>query len=138
MNAPNPAVRRVPAVGAGELRLEYRGFRNTEVNREYMILARLADEEREYVVAIEQAAFAARRVSFQEGPDICFQRLRRELLGQALVPLPQLTITEGELAAYRTAHAPVATRRAGPLLPRPARPEGDPAPPAPATEGIRS
>ena len=139
MNAPNPAVRRVPsAAGSGELRLEYRGFRNTEVNREYLILARLADEEREYVVAIEQAAFAARRVSFQEGPDICFQRLRRELLGQALVPLAPLTITEVELAAYRTAHAPVATRRAGPLLPRPARLEGDPAPPAPATEGIRS
>ena len=44
MNAPNPAVRRVPsAAGSGELRLEYRGFRNTEVNREYLILARLAD-----------------------------------------------------------------------------------------------
>jgi len=136
MNAAHPIGR--PAVGPGELRLEYRGFRNTEVSREYLLLARLLDEEREYVVAIAQAAFASRRVSFQDGPDICFQRLRRELLGQALVPLPQLTITEGELAAYRTAHAPVATRRAGPLLPRPARPEDDEAPAPPATEGIRS
>ena len=139
MNAANPAARRVSSsVGSGEIRLEYRGFRNTEISREYLLLARLVDEEREYVVAIAQAAFAARRVSFQDGPDICFQRLRRELLGQALVPLPQLTITEVELAAYRTAHAHVATRRAGPLLARPATFEGHPTLPAPAREGILS
>src|SRR5262249_60476969 len=113
---------------------EYRGFRTTEIGREYVIHARLLDDQREYVVAIEHAAFAARHVSFQDGPDICFQRLRRELLGQALVPLPRLTITEVELAAYRSSHAPVATRRAAALLARPAGSEGNPAPPAPATE----
>ncbi|HET7295431.1 MAG TPA: hypothetical protein VFM88_23655 [Vicinamibacteria bacterium] len=121
--------RPAPGVGSSSgIRLEYCGFRNTEVSREYVLLARLLDDEREYVVAIAHAAFASRRVSFQDGPDICFQRLRRELLGQSLLPLPPLTITEVELAAYRTAHAPVATRRAAAAMLWPAGSEGNPAP----------
>ena len=131
MTAAIPIGRPVPSV-ASEVRLEYRGFRNTEVGREYVLLGRLLDGEREYVVAIEHAAFAARRASFQDGPDICFQKLRRELHGQALLPLPPLTISEAELIAYRMAHAPVATRRAAAAMPQPTGAGGSPALPAPA------
>src|SRR5262245_6463418 len=93
-----------------DLRLEYCGFRDTEDSREYVISARLLGSDREYVVAIEHAAFTARHLLFQEGPDICFQRLRRELLGKELTPLPALMITIGELTDYRNAHPPVAHR----------------------------
>jgi hypothetical protein len=130
------AGRTVPA-RAAEIRLEYRGFRNTESSREYVLLARLLEDEREYVVAIEHAAFASRRVSFQDGPDICFQRLSRELLGSALVPLAPLTITEDELAAYRTAHTPVASRRAAAAI-NPAAAPASPAPAGPVKERIGS
>jgi hypothetical protein len=137
MTAAVPSVRPAAAgAGSREIRLEYRGFRNSEVCREYLLLARLLDDSREYVVAIEHAAFAARHVSFQDGPDICFQRLRRELLGKPLVPLPPLTITAVELAAYRTAHAPPATRRAAGVVPRPSGSEDSPAPLASATQRI--
>lgn len=137
MQAAVPVGRPVHASSSVELRLEYRGFRNTEASREYVFLARLLDDEREYVLKIAQTAFVARHVSFQDGPDLCFQRLRRELLGDALVPLPPLTITDVELAAYRTAHMPVATRRASPLLPRSPGSHGNPVQPAPSTERIR-
>jgi hypothetical protein len=129
MTASVPGARSIPTI-AGEVRLEYRGFRNTQVGREYLVLARLLDDAREYVVAIEHAAFAARQVSFQDGPDICFQRMRRELLGKVLLPLPALTITDVELAAYRTAHAPPA-RRSGAVLPQPAGSDGSPVPHTP-------
>ena len=92
-----------------DLRLEYRGFRNTEAQREYLLRARLGTEEREYVVLIDQSAFADRRVSLQDGPDICFQRLSRELTG-GLVTLAPMMISDTELAAYRAAHT-VAPRR---------------------------
>ncbi len=139
MTAAIPIGRPIPSVGSSsDVRLEYRGFRNTAVSREYLLLGRLLDDEREYVVAIEHAAFAARHVSFQDGPDICFQRLRRELLGQALVPLPPLTITHVELAAYRTAHTPLTPRRAAVVTPSPTGPEGRPARPGATTERIGS
>jgi hypothetical protein len=92
-----------------DLRLEYCGFRNTADQREYLLRGRLGAEERDYVVLIEHSAFADRRVALQDGPDICFQRLSRELTG-GLVPLAPMTISDTELAAYRAAHT-VAPRR---------------------------
>src|SRR6185503_19930498 len=85
-----------------EPQLQYRGFRNTPALREYLLAARLGDEERVYVVGIPHSAFAARRVSLQDGPDICFQRLRRELT-TGLPDLGPLAITDAELAEYRDA-----------------------------------
>ncbi len=96
---------------AHEVRLEYRGFRNTEIGREFLVRARLGNAERDYVVAIAHAAFADRRVSLQDGPDVCFQRLRRELSGGELAELDRLDITDEELASYRAAQKTVTRRR---------------------------
>lgn len=103
---------------AAELRLEYRGFRNSARFREYLLHARAGLEERDYVVGIELAAFVGRRVAFQDGPDVCFQRLWRELRGGSLTNLGRLAISDEELASYRAAHAPVVRGRKEPA-PRP-------------------
>ncbi len=99
------------ATAVPEVRLEYRGFRTTESRREYTVRARLGREERDYVVAIPHAAFADRRVSLQDGPDICFQHLRRELSAGTLADLGWLEITDQELADYRAAQKTVSRRR---------------------------
>jgi len=104
---------------AHEVRLEYRGFRNTELRREFLVRARLGTTERDYVVAIAHAAFADHRVSLQDGPDVCFQHLRRELSGGALEELDRLDISDDELASYRASQKAV-TRRRQRLPPRPA------------------
>jgi hypothetical protein len=106
---PTRSVRSAPA--RSELRLEYRGFRDGAGVREYLLRARIGDEQRDYVVGIEQAAFAQRRLLLQDGPDVCFQRLARELSGGVLVELGPLAISEGELASYREAHAVAGRKR---------------------------
>jgi len=110
-----------PAPPPHEVRLEYRGFRNTELRREFLVRARLGSAERDYVVAIPQAAFADRRVSLQDGPDVCFQRLRRELSSGALEELDRLDISDDELASYRASQKTVTRRRQRPA----ARPPGE-------------
>jgi len=107
---------------SGELRLEYRGFRNTALFREYLVHARVGLEERDFVVGIEQAAFTRRRAALQDGPDICFQRLCRELSSGVLSELGRrVAISDADLASYRAAHAPVVRGRKEPAAP-PARP----------------
>ncbi len=107
------------AAAAHEVRLEYRGFRNTELRREFLVHARLGDAERDYVVAIAHAAFADRRVSLQDGPDVCFQRLRRELSGGDLAELERLDISDDELARYRDSQKTVTRRRQRAVVPPP-------------------
>ncbi|HVO09536.1 MAG TPA: hypothetical protein VMX54_02175 [Vicinamibacteria bacterium] len=115
-----PARTPPPAVAAPhEIRLEYRGFRNTELRREFLVHARIGGAERDYVVAIAHAAFADRRVSLQDGPDVCFQRLRRELSGGALAELDRLDISDDELVSYRAAQKTVTRRRQRAPAPRP-------------------
>lgn len=113
-SAPDRQPRARPAASARELRLEYLGFRDTGVTREYLLRARIGDEQRDYVVGIEQSAFAARRVSLQDGPDVCFQHMSRQLSEGVLTELGPLAISDAELASYRAAHTVATKRRAQP------------------------
>jgi hypothetical protein len=92
---------------ATQLQLQYVGFADTLSRREYVLLARLGEETREYTVWIELAAFANRKALRQDGPDICYQKLKRELVSP-LVAAGSIGVTEGDLASYRDAHAPKA------------------------------
>jgi hypothetical protein len=86
--------------------LEYRGFRDVKDRREYLLCAHLGTESCEYTVWIANAAFAAGHALFQDGPDICYQKLRRELAGVELTDGRSLEVTRSELLEYRTAHLP--------------------------------
>jgi hypothetical protein len=88
---------------ATQLLLQYVGFEDTPSRREYVLLARRGEETRQYTVWIELAAFAMRKALRQDGPDICYQKLRREL-AEALVGANCIGVTEADLTGYREAH----------------------------------
>ena len=92
---------------APHLLLQYVGFEDTPSRREYVLLARLGEETRQYTVWIELAAFARRKALRQDGPDICYQKLRREL-ASSLAGTARIGVTEADLTSYRDAHTPKA------------------------------
>ena len=105
--------------------VEYVGFTNTELRREYRLRLRAGDDIREYTVGIALAAFAGGRVRYQDGPEISFLKLSHELEASGNAPADvDFTVSEDELAAYRSTH-PAAKNRLS-------RPQTPPASPAPA------
>ena len=110
--------------------VEYVGFQNTELRREYRLRLRAGDEIREYIVGIALAAFAGGRVRYQDGPEISFLKLSRELEAGGVAPSdPDYTVSEDELAAYRSSH-PAAKNR----LSKPSSPPAAPVPPVPPAQ----
>lgn len=103
-----------PTLAARPVTLEYLGFHNTVDRREYVLRARSGADAREYIVWIAYTAFAARLALLQDGPDICFQKLRRELAEADLTGVVYVGVTESDLASYRAAHAPPARRSLSP------------------------
>ena len=104
------------------LTVEYLGFRCGADRREYLLSARFGTERCEYTVWIANAAFTAGHALFQDGPDICYQKLRRELGDTELTGGQTFEVTKSELLEYRVAHAPP-QRRAGSPKPVPAKPQ---------------
>lgn len=102
------------------LALAYLGFRNAPGRREYLLRAQWGPEAREFTVWIAYNAFAMRQALLQDGPDICYQKLRRELAESVPSGVACVGVTESDLASYREAHAS-STRRPpspGPVSPR--------------------
>jgi hypothetical protein len=91
---------------AETLIVQYVGFKAKPIVREYSFVVRDADTEaREFTFTISNAAFDSHRVRYQDAPDICSIRLRRELAGS--LNHPQAThypISESELDDYRDSH----------------------------------
>jgi hypothetical protein len=88
--------------------VQYIGFTTKGSTREYTLrLKATGGEARDFVIAITSEAFIAHRARYQDGPDICFLKLQKELLaaGEAL-PAAYLTISDADLEEYRVAHAP--------------------------------
>jgi hypothetical protein len=72
---------------SGAVFMEYRGFTPTALGREYAFQVRFSPQDsREYVVTIAVAAFSSSRVSYQDGPNVCSSRLKRELAANPDVP----------------------------------------------------
>jgi hypothetical protein len=92
--------------------VEYLGFRTTAERREYLLQCRTGPEIHPYTVGIPHSAFAGGRLKFQDGPEISFLKLQKELEASADRPAgPDFTITDAELADYRTAHTAPARKR---------------------------
>ena len=98
-----------------EMILQYLGFVSQPLDREYTFSVReAACEPREYTLTIANSAFNAHQARFQDAPDICSSRLRRELAASANHPaLTHFSITDAELEDYRGAHAPRKTGKFG-------------------------
>ena len=88
--------------------MQFVGFESKATAREYTFVVREASTEpREFKITIAHEAFHERRVRFQDAPDVCSLKLRRELTASANHPLEsRFHITDAELDEYRESHAP--------------------------------
>lgn len=88
--------------------VEYNGFQNRPMGREYAFTVhKQAREDTHYTVTISNEAFLSRHARYQDAPEICSQRLHRELDAQANHPsATSFCITEADLDDYRDAHKP--------------------------------
>lgn len=90
------------------LLLQYVGFENKGPVREYAFtLRRPGGASSDYFVTIANAAFAAHRVRYQDGPDICSLRLHREFAARTdHPPSTCFPVSDAELTEYTNAHTP--------------------------------
>jgi hypothetical protein len=88
--------------------LQYVGFETKGAVREYAFTCRASNgASLDYFVTIANDAFVAHRVRYQDAPDVCSRRLRREFATQVDHPSStRFAVTDAELANYRDAHAP--------------------------------
>jgi len=105
---------------SASISMEYMGFTSTTQAREYAFHVRFsAEDSRDYVVAIALAAFTSRRVRYQDGPNVCSSRLKRELTANPDIPTgSSFLIDEKEFEDHKLIDlfdAP--NRRHGPKLP---------------------
>ena len=92
--------------------MTYLGFSTTALGREYRLAVRDGEAPREFVIFIAHTTFAAGEARFQDAPDLCYAKLRRELVADpALQPSAALELTARELLDYRDEHRPPANRR---------------------------
>jgi hypothetical protein len=89
------------------LRVEYVGFVDTAAGREYsMTVQEGAGERRSFVLVIANEAFASRNARYQDGPDICYQKLVVTLASSPAASAERIALSDEDLWAYRHAHAP--------------------------------
>lgn len=88
--------------------VEYIGFQNKPTGREYAFTVHeQAREDIRYMLTILNEAFISRRARYQDAPEICSQRLHRELDAHANhPPATNFCITEADLDDYRDSHKP--------------------------------
>lgn len=96
--------RRVAPAASTRIAIQYQGFKDAPGRREYALDAQRGDQRRRYTVWIERAAFANRKALLQDGPDICYQKLLRELTASQLDGDDCVGVTDGDLADYRDSH----------------------------------
>lgn len=93
-----PAVRQRPPA------IRYLGFEVTSVGREYSLQISHGIESRTFVVLVGHDVFATGKARFQDAPDLCYQRLGRELLADPdLATGARIRLTTDELLDYRDA-----------------------------------
>jgi hypothetical protein len=90
-----------------EIIVEFVGFESKQRVREFTFIVReLSIEPREFTLTIANEAFDSRRVRYQDAPDVCSLKLRRELAANANhPPNTHYRITDEELEDYRSTHA---------------------------------
>jgi hypothetical protein len=93
--------------------IRYRDFRATAEGREYSLQVDGENESRLFLFFIGHPAFAARQLSFQDAPDLCFSLLRSDLSADPeLLPGSRREPTSEELLDYhRSRLSPASGRR---------------------------
>jgi len=99
-----------PSSGPG-IRVEYLDFQDVEGHREYRFRVYGPDGSREFRSRIAKAAFDARRVRMQDGPDLCYQKLLRMVAAGVTGHPDVITIEDGDFSSYRDDHTQATKRR---------------------------
>ena len=104
--------------------IEYVGFQATADGRKYTLHARGAESSRDYTVSIPNGLFVSGRAKFQDGPELAYQKLQREMAAQDAEPAHHaFTLTDAELEAFRESHRVHARPRRRAAAAVPDRPE---------------
>jgi hypothetical protein len=98
------------------INFEYRGFRNLEDRREYLLSVRTGPDSRDYTLWIAHESFAARQAQLQDGPDICYRKLQLQLAEGHGNDADYIAVTPADLASYKEAHTIPARRK--PIKPK--------------------
>jgi hypothetical protein len=95
-----------------DILVQFVKFEAKESAREYTFTVKEASgEPREFTLTISNQAFDARRVRYQDAPDLCSAKLRQELATYANhPPSTHYLITDADLEDYRSSHAPRSAR----------------------------
>jgi hypothetical protein len=86
-------------------------FRDVHEHREYRFAVNGPDGSSEPRMRIANTAFDAHRVLRQDGPDLCYQKLLREIAAGVTKHADVSTIDDVDLLKYRDDHTVVAKRR---------------------------
>ncbi len=103
-----------PAPSPGHVvRVEYLDFQDVDEHREFRFHVYGPDGSgsSEFRMRIANAAFDARRVRMQDGPDLCYQKLVRAIAAGVPAHPDVITIEDVDLLGYRDEHTPVPKRR---------------------------
>lgn len=101
----------------GNVNIQYRGFANAETSRVYsFVVTEGAEDAREFTVKIQLTVFRNTSLKFQDGPEICSDRLKRELAGEneETRAASHLTINAGDTQEFLDRRHP-RKRKPGPV-----------------------
>ena len=116
------------------MRIEYLDFQNVAEHREFRLRVYGPDGSTQFRFRIAIAAFDAGRVRLQDGPDVCYQKLRQAVAAGETASLDVITIDEADLASYRETHTQAPKHRSWDRAsppPRPMVPRSQPRTPSP-------
>ena len=93
--------------------MQYLGFQSKGQWREYVFQVRYAAEDvRDFTLTILNEAFTSHRVRYQDGPDVCSLKLKRELIANANHPSnTNFAISNSELDDYKAGHTTKSSSR---------------------------
>lgn len=92
--------------------VQFVGFESKALVREYTFTVRASSSEpQDFTLTIANQAFNDHRIRYQDAPDICSLKLRRELATCAIHPPDtHFDITDVDLEDYRSTHSPRTAR----------------------------
>lgn len=90
------------------LMVQFVGFESKALGRKYTFTVRESSSEpREFTLTIANKAFNDHRIRFQDAPDVCSLKLRRELATNGNHPAgSHFDVTDVDLEDYRSTHSP--------------------------------
>jgi hypothetical protein len=93
-------------------RVRYVGVFPKNGYREYDFRVEAEDKTvRQVVLVIDDILFLEKQLMFQEAPDLCYQKLRMDVVNEAVAPVgSRVRVTPVDVASYRDSHPTVKSR----------------------------